>query len=51
MRCVLDQRARDGDALTLAAGQLQAVFADRRVVARGEAFDEIVSVGSLSRRR
>ena len=44
---VLDQRARDGDALALAAGQLQAVLADRGVVARREAFDEIVGVGGL----
>ena len=36
-RRVLDQRARDGDALALAAGELQAVLADRRVVAAREA--------------
>ena len=35
-RRVLDQRARDRDALALAAGKLQAVLADRRVVARAE---------------
>ena len=35
-RRVLDQRARDGDALALAAGQLHAVLADRRVVAARE---------------
>src|SRR3984957_4525882 len=39
-RCVLDQRARDGDALALAAGKLQAVLADRGVVAGREARDE-----------
>ena len=32
-RRVLEQRAGDRDALTLAAGDLQAVLADRRVVA------------------
>ena len=32
-RRILDQRARDRDALALAAGELQAVLADRRVVA------------------
>ena len=35
-RRVLDQRAGDRDALALAAGKLQAVLADRRVVARRE---------------
>ena len=35
-RRILDQRARDGDALALAAGELQAVLADRRVVAGRE---------------
>ena len=44
---VLDQRARDGDALALAAGKLQAVLADRRVVAGRKAEDEIVRVGGL----
>ena len=46
---VLDQRARDGDALALAAGKLQAVLADRGVVADRKAFDEIVRVGGLCR--
>ena len=46
---VLDQRAGDGYALALAAGKLQAVLADRGVVAGREAFDEIVSVGRLRR--
>src|SRR5262249_18338221 len=32
-RCVLDQRARDRDALALAAGKLSTMLADRRVVA------------------
>src|ERR1700676_820881 len=41
-RDILDQRARDGDALALAAGKLQAVLADRRIVAGREAHDEIV---------
>ena len=44
-RRILDQRARDRDALALAAGQLQAVLADRRVVAEREAHDEVVGVG------
>ena len=35
-RRVLDQGARDGDALALTAGKLHAVFADRRVVAARE---------------
>ena len=46
-RRVLDQRARDRDALALAAGQLQAVLADRRVVAVRERHDEVVRVGGL----
>ena len=36
-RRILDQRARDRDALALSAGELQAVLADRRVVAVREA--------------
>ena len=35
-RSVLDQRARDRDALALAAGELQSVFAHRRIVAGRE---------------
>ena len=46
-RRILDQRARDRDALALAAGKLQAVLADRRVVAGREVHDEIVRVGGL----
>ena len=46
-RRVLDQRPRDGDALALAAGELQAVLADLRVVAGREAHDEIVRMGGL----
>ena len=46
-RRVLDQRARDRDALALAAGQLRAVLADRRVVAEREAHDEIMRAGGL----
>ena len=50
-RRVLDQRAGDGDALALAAGQLHAVFADLGVVAVREAGDEVVRVRGLARRR
>ena len=46
-RRILDQRAGDGDALALAARQLQAVLADRRVVAEREAHDEFVGVRGL----
>ncbi len=41
---VLDQRARDGDALALAAGELGAVLADRRVVVAREGHDEVMRV-------
>ena len=43
-RRVLEQRARDRDALALAAGELQPVFPDRRVVSVRERHDEIVRV-------
>ena len=46
-RRVLEQGARNGDALALAAGQLRAVLADRRVVAEREAHDEIMRAGRL----
>src|ERR1700691_3575464 len=46
-RRVLDQRARDRDALALAAGELQAMLADRRIVAGGKAHDEIVRMRRL----
>ena len=46
-RRVLDQRAGHRDALALAAGQLRAVLADRRVVAERKAHDEIVRAGGL----
>ncbi len=48
-RRVLHQRAGNGDALALAAGELRAVLADRRIVAAREAHDEIVSAGGLCR--
>ena len=46
-RRILDQRARDGDALALPAGELQAVLADRGIVAIREVRDEIVRVRRL----
>ena len=46
-RRVLNQRACNGDALALATGKLQAMLADRRVVAEREACDEIVRVRRL----
>src|SRR5690349_16461658 len=48
-RRVLDQRACDRDALALAAGELGAVFADRRLIAEREAHDEIMRTGSSRR--
>ena len=48
-RRIPQQRARHRDALTLAAGQLRAVLADRRVVAERKAHDEIVRAGRLRR--
>src|SRR6266568_772425 len=44
---VLDQGARDRDPLALAAGRLQAMLADRSVVASRKAHDEIVGVRGL----
>ena len=46
-RRILDQRAGDGDALALAAGELQPVFADRRIVSARQAEDEIVRMRRL----
>src|ERR1700722_1701661 len=46
-RYVFDQSAGDRDALALAAGKLQAVFADRCVVAGWKVHDEIMRVRSL----
>ncbi len=46
-RRILDQRARDRDALALAAGQLHAMLADRRIVAGGKAEDEVVRMRGL----
>jgi hypothetical protein len=40
-----DDRARDGDALLLAAGEQEPALADGRVVALGERSDEGVRVG------
>src|SRR3954454_17805052 len=48
-RGVLDQRARHRDALSLAARKLRAVLADRRVVAKRKAHDEIMRAGRLRR--
>src|SRR5262249_57015829 len=43
-RCVLDQRAGNGDALALSAGEPDAMLAPRRVVAQGQRHDEIVGM-------
>src|SRR6516164_5746567 len=43
-RRVLEQGACDGDALALAAGDLQAVLADLGVVPAGKCRDEIVRI-------
>ena len=42
---ILQDGARDGDALLLPAGELHAALADERRVALGEARDEVVGVG------
>ena len=42
---VLEQRARDREALALAAGERGAALADDGVVAVGQAADEVVRVG------
>jgi hypothetical protein len=44
------ERARDGDALALAAAQRQAALADARVVAVGQALDEVVGLGAAAPR-
>ena len=49
-RRILDQRARNGHALALAAGKLCPMFADRRVVAAREGHDEIMRIGALGGR-
>ena len=49
-RRVLEEGARDGDALALAAGELHAVLAAGRVVALLEAHDEVVGIGRLGGR-
>src|SRR5215510_12255721 len=46
-RRVLEQGACDGDALALAAGELQAVLADWGVVPAGECRDEVVRISGL----
>ena len=46
-----EDRARDRDALALAAGELDAAFADDRVVALLEPVDELVAVRDARRRR
>ena len=48
-RRVLQHRARDRDALALAAGQQRAVLADRRVHALRQAVDEFAGVGGVGR--
>eukprot|EP00958_Prasinococcus_capsulatus_P018496 scaffold2162_cov398-Prasinococcus_capsulatus_cf.AAC.25 len=47
---ILDHRARDGDALLLAAAQLRAALSHRRVVPSGQPRDEVVRVGRARRR-
>ncbi len=46
-RGLLHQRSRDGDALALTAGELQAVLTDGRFVAQPEAEDEIMRMRRL----
>ena len=50
-RRVLQNRARDGDSLALAAGKLRALLADVGLVAGGELQDEIVGVRLARGRR
>src|SRR5262245_65282813 len=45
-----EDRSRDRQALTLAAGQLDAAIADRRVVGVRQAIDELVGAGELGGR-
>ena len=47
---VLEQRAGDREALALAARERRAALADERVVAVGQALDEVVRVGRPGRR-
>ncbi len=49
MRGLVDQRAGDGDALALAAGEVAAVFADQGVVALRHFQDELVRAGEFAR--
>ena len=49
-RCVLDERARDRDALALASGEAGALLADDRVVALRKRGDEVVGVRRARRR-
>src|SRR5262249_5633670 len=44
---ILEQRARDCDALALAAGELQSVLPDGRVIAARKGHDEVVRVSGL----
>src|SRR5580765_6635249 len=44
-RRALEDRARDGDALLLAAGKLQAALADLRFITFGRAADETIDLG------
>lgn len=44
MRGVLEDGAGDGDALLLAAGELQAALADLRLVAVGQRFDKVMDL-------
>ena len=49
-RRVAQQSAGDGDALALAAGELDALLADDGAIALGQARDEIMDIGGLGRR-
>ena len=46
-----EQRARERDALALAAGEVDAALADQRVVAVGQVVDERVDAGRLAGRQ
>src|SRR5215467_9182409 len=47
---VTEEGARDGDALALAAGETHAALAHHRLIALGEARDELLGVGGARRR-
>src|SRR5207249_8065988 len=47
---VLQKSARDGDALTLAAGEAHTPLADRRQITLRQAADEVMGIGGFGRR-